>query len=438
MPIRYEITQGSSLLQLQEAKKRIVATLHNQIFDDTEALATHWLQNPFAFAPHLTGQLQKKCLSALGVTVEQTTWLSAQRVAENSDCHQMPLPLDWSNVPYPPPKTWFFTFIDLFAGIGGFHIAMHKNGGKCVFASEWNSYAKKTYAANFGLEPFGDITKMDARLIPDHDVICAGFPCQPFSLAGVSKKNSLGRKHGFADKTQGTLFFDVCRIIKTKRPKAFFLENVKNLVAHDQGQTFQVISNALDELGYVWTSRIVNGSRWVPQHRERIFMVGYDPDQVPGIKKEDIIIPTKPDEHYAVPQLKDIINPKLNDNSYTLGDGTWNTLKRHKAHHEKAGHGFGYGLHKLPIASDTITRTISARYHKDGAEILIEQAGKNPRRLTITEAMQLQGYDPKTFLFPVSRTQAYHQIGNSVVVPAIEATAHEISLMLKRKGNSYV
>lgn len=433
MSVRYDSKHISQLVRRQDAKKRVTAVLRGQIYDDTEALATHWLQNPEAFAPHLTRFLAKKCLMVLNAYCEESVAFPLF-VSEKLSFSQQLLPIDWSDVSYPPPRVWSLTFIDLFAGIGGFHIAMHQNGGKCVFASEWDKYARQTYETNFGQIPFGDITQIDARLIPDHDVLCAGFPCQPFSLAGVSKKNSLGRKHGFADKTQGTLFFDVCRIIKIKRPKAFFLENVKNLVSHDNGKTFSIIQDALDELGYVWTWQIVNGSAWVPQHRERIFMVGYDPEQVPRIQKKEIIIPLKPDHDYPAPQLRNIIHPILDDNTYTLGKGTWDTLQRHKIHHEKAGNGFGYGLHKLPIPPNAITRTISARYHKDGAEILIEQKGKNPRRLTIEEAMQLQGYNPLVYQFPVSRTQAYHQIGNSVVVPAISATVREMVTLLKNKG----
>ncbi|MBW2568912.1 MAG: DNA (cytosine-5-)-methyltransferase, partial [Deltaproteobacteria bacterium] len=239
----------------------------------------------------------------------------------------------------------------------------------------------------------------------------------------------LGRKHGFEDETQGTLFFEIKEILRIKRPKAFMLENVKNIVSHDKGKTFEVIRNALeDQLGYVVNWKIVDGGRWVPQHRERIFIVGYDPKQI-SIDKQEIIIPEGPDDSYAYPELKSIIKKKVE--GYTLGPGTWATLKRHKAHHAKVGNGFGYGIHKLPIKKGIVTRTISARYHKDGAEILIEQKGDRPRRLTIEEAMQIQGYDPAKFLFPVSNTQAYKQIGNSVVVPAIKATANEIAKVLK-------
>lgn len=337
---------------------------------------------------------------------------------------QETLKIIWS-IPYPTPKNPKFTFIDLFAGIGGFRIAMQSNGGECVFSSEWDKYARQTYEKNFGEIPFGDITKIDEKMIPDHDVLCAGFPCQPFSLAGVVKKESLGRKHGFEDETQGTLFFDIARIIKAKRPKAFFLENVKNLKSHDNGNTFKIIMKTLtEELGYVVNHKVVDGVKWVPQHRERIFIVGYDPKKV-DIKKEDIFIPEEPKGKYEYPELKEIIKKKVEE-IYTLGPGTWDTLKRHKEFHKNAGNGFGYGIIKPPIKKGASTRTISARYHKDGAEILIEQKGKRPRRLTVEEAMQLQGYDPDKYIFPVSRTQAYRQIGNSVVVPAITSCAKEI------------
>lgn len=330
---------------------------------------------------------------------------------------------------YPPINAPDFQFIDLFAGIGGFRIAFQNAGGECVFTSEWDKYAQQTYETNFGEIPAGDIRQVDKAKIPHHDVLCAGFPCQPFSLAGVSKKNSMGRKHGFEDETQGTLFFEIKEILRLKRPRAFMLENVKNLLQHDKGKTFEVIRHNLEDiLGYVVNWKIVDGANWVPQHRERIFIVGYDPAQV-RITREEIIIPSGPDNNYIGKQLKDIVLPKVE--GYTLGPGTWATLERHKAHHADAGNGFGYGLHNVPIKDNEVTRTISARYHKDGAEILIEQPGNRPRRLTVQEAMQLQGYDPERFIFPVSQTQAYKQIGNSVVVPAIQACAMEIAKVLR-------
>ena len=320
-----------------------------------------------------------------------------------------------------------FRFIDLFAGIGGFRVAFQNVGGKCVFSCDNDKFARHTYHANFGEIPYGDIRSIDKRDIPTHDVLCAGFPCQPFSIAGVSKKNSMGIAHGFTDTTKGTLFFDVAATIHTKRPKVFFLENVKNLKSHDKGNTFKVIIDTLRNLGYELNYKVVDGANWTPQHRERIFIVGYD-KKVFDIKKDEIIIPSGPEVGYNYPKLRTILNRIVLD--HTLGNGTWNALKAHKARHAAKGNGFGYSLHTFPIPESGITRTMSARYHKDGAEILIEQDGQNPRKLTIDEAMQLQGFDPKKFRFPVSKTQAYKQIGNSVVVPAIQATAQEISKVL--------
>lgn len=334
-----------------------------------------------------------------------------------------------------------FTFIDLFAGIGGIRLAFEAAGGKCAWSCEWDKYSQQTYERNFGEMPRGDIKEFTGddkseedidRLIPDHDVLCGGFPCQPFSLAGVSKKNSLGRKHGFDDPTQGTLFFDIKRIIQAKRPAAFFLENVKHLMHHDNGKTFEVIRKTLeDDLGYIVNWQIVDASLWVPQSRKRIFLVGYNPKKI-RISKSDINIPTEPLPGYRYPELNRIVN-RYEDKRYMLGPGTWATLERHKKHHAEAGNGFGYGLHTFPIPDGTVTRTISARYHKDGAEILVQTDGPRPRKLTIQEAAQLQGFDPTRFVFPVSDTQAYRQIGNSVAVPAVEASARQIAKVLKEK-----
>lgn len=394
------------------------------------AIITHWLLAPTIQPPLMPKDIFLNC-QQLFTTKQSQAEHSPYGVSEEHASYQTKFSFCYDDISFPPPETPAFSFIDLFAGIGGFRLAMQSLGGKCVFSSEWDKYAQQTYEANFGEIPYGDIRKVDKNGIPEHDVLCAGFPCQPFSLAGVSKKNSLGRKHGFEDKTQGTLFFEIKEILATKRPKAFFLENVKNLHAHDSGKTFEVIRNTLqDKLGYVVRWQIVDGSKWVPQHRERIFIVGYDPKQI-DISENEIIIPLKPEIDYKYTEFKDIISPDVE--GYTLGPGTWDTLERHKAHHAQAGNGFGYGLHKLPLMPGTITRTISARYHKDGAEILIEQPGNRPRRLTVQEAMQLQGYNPKKFKFPVSQTQAYKQIGNSVVVPAIQACASEIAKTLAER-----
>lgn len=390
---------------------------------DARAVVSAFLHNP-RIQPPKTNKIQFQELRNLAID----KILEGKNIVSNNDAQLLSqIVLGEGN--FPPVKDPKFRFIDLFAGIGGFRIAFQQAGGRCVFTSEWNKYAKMTYERNFGEVPFGDITKISEDAIPDHDVLCAGFPCQPFSLAGVSKKNSLGRKHGFDDETQGTLFFDIKRIIQAKRPKAFMLENVKNLMSHDKGRTFEVIRKTLeDELGYVVNWRIVNGAKWVPQNRERIFIVGYDPKRI-SIKKEEIIIPSEPSSEYCYPELKSIILKKVE--GFTLGPGTWATLERHKSHHASVGNGFGYGIHNFPIKAGSVTRTISARYHKDGAEVLIQQKDNRPRMLTIEEAMQLQGYDPKRFIFPVSKTQAYKQIGNSVVVPAIAACANEIGLVLE-------
>ncbi|ERP39065.1 DNA (cytosine-5-)-methyltransferase [Chitinivibrio alkaliphilus] len=400
---------------------------------ELRAALTHWLQNPEKLPPLFNKYHKQIVISELidGYSAPNK-FKSKLSVAEDEEPYQLKLPIVWDDLPYPPPEKWNFTFIDLFAGIGGFRQAFQSVGGKCVFTSEWDKYAKKTYEANYGETPYGDIRKINKSDIPDHDVLCAGFPCQPFSLAGVSKKNSLGRKHGFEDETQGTLFFEIKEILRIKRPKAFILENVKNLLSHNKGETFEVIRHALEEnLGYVINWKVVDGANWVPQHRERIFIVGYDPKQI-KIEKEEIVIPIAPGAEYSYPTLPSIIHKKLA--GYTLGPGTWDTLERHKANHAAKGNGFGYGIHRFPIADDTVTRTISARYHKDGAEILIAQKGDRPRRLSVEEAMQLQGYDPEHFVFPVSKTQAYKQIGNSVVVPAIRSAAKEIAKIFKERG----
>ncbi|WP_276937258.1 DNA (cytosine-5-)-methyltransferase [Faecalibaculum rodentium] len=305
-----------------------------------------------------------------------------------------------------------FTFIDLFAGIGGMRLGFEQAGGSCVYSNEWNKYSQKTYLANFGDWPEGDITKVDARTIPDHDILVAGFPCQPFSIAGVSKKNSLGMATGFEDKTQGTLFFDVCRILKAKRPKAFLLENVKNLKSHQRGQTFKVIYESLQELNYDVFYQVIDGQHYVPQHRERILIVGFDRERYGSVNFDfNLNIP----EHKPV--IADILETDV-DEKYTLSNKLWEYLQNYAEKHRQAGNGFGYGI----ASPEGVARTLSARYYKDGSEILIEQPGKNPRRLTPRECARLQGF-PDSFSIPVSDTQAYRQFGNSVVVPLIGAVA---------------
>lgn len=331
-----------------------------------------------------------------------------------------------------------FDFIDLFAGIGGLRKAFEQIGGRCVFTSEWDTYAQKTYAENFhdGHPIAGDITRVQAADIPDHDVLLAGFPCQPFSIAGVSKKNALGKAHGFACETQGTLFFDVARIIETKRPRAFLLENVKNLISHDKGRTFDVIRRTLTkDLGYHIHYRVIDGAHFVPQHRERILIVGFcepvafDFDALPlppkGVRKlKDILHRTDGSEPVLPWDEGRFFDHKKKrvQGKYTLSDHLWLYLQNYAAKHRAKGNGFGFGL----VKPGDVTRTLSARYYKDGSEILVYQGTrKNPRRLTPRECARLMGY-PDTFRIPVSDTRAYKQFGNSVVV---DVMAHVAKLM---------
>lgn len=326
---------------------------------------------------------------------------------------------DFFNVPFSSPDNPKFTFIDLFAGMGGFRLALQAYGGKCVFSSEWNKYAQKTYFANFGEMPFGDITTEETKsYIPQKfDVLCAGFPCQPFSIAGVSKKKSLGRETGFKDKTQGTLFFDVADIISRHRPKVFFLENVKNLISHDKGNTFKIIKGTLEELRYTLHYRVLDGQYYVPQHRERIIIVGFNRDVYQG--QEHFNFPDHKNESHAI---KDILDPFV-DEKYTLSDKLWSYLQNYAEKHKAKGNGFGFGLVDL----NGVSRTLSARYYKDGSEILIPQVdGKNPRRLSPRECARLMGYPDIYRLDQVSDVQAYRQCGNSVVVPLITAVAEQI------------
>ncbi len=324
-----------------------------------------------------------------------------------------------------------FSFIDLFAGIGGLRKAMEGAGGRCVFTSEWDKFAQQTYLANFAdNRPIaGDIREVDAAAIPGHDVLVAGFPCQPFSIAGVSKKNALGRAHGFEDETQGTLFFDVLRVLKHHRPVAFLLENVKNLRSHDKGRTFKVICRKLtEELGYTLHTQVIDAAHFVPQHRQRIVLVGFRSEV--SFSFEDLFLPPRGHK-----RMRDIFHPQngteqpeghftvgcdaVVSDKYTLSDKLWDYLQRYAAKHKAAGNGFGFGL----VDGDSISRTLSARYYKDGSEILVSRGeGENPRRLTPRECARLMGYSDE-FRIPVSDTQAYKQFGNSVAVPVFAEVA---------------
>ena len=319
---------------------------------------------------------------------------------------------DFFKVPFPPPENPKFTFIDLFAGMGGFRLGMQAQGGK------WNKFAQKTYFANYGEMPFGGITKESTKaFIPNKfDVLCAGFPCQPFSIAGVSKKRSLGRETGFKDKTQGTLFFEVADIINRHRPKAFYLENVKNLTSHDKGRTFKVITETLEELNYSIHYKVIDGKHYVPQHRERIMIVGFDKNLYHGEENFEF-----PEDGEPINAIKDILLPNP-DPKYTLTDKLWDYLQNYAVKQKAKGNGFGYGL----VDMNGITRTLSARYYKDGSEILIPQNKKNPRRLTPRECARLMGYPDSYILDAVSDVQGYRQCGNSVVVPLITAVSEQL------------
>lgn len=324
-----------------------------------------------------------------------------------------------------------FRFIDLFAGIGGLRLGFESIGGHCVFTSEWDENARKTYALNFrDNHPLGgDIREFssDPEKIPEFDVLLAGFPCQPFSIAGVSKKNALGRPHGFLCDTQGTLFFDAAQIIAHHRPAAFVLENVKNLESHDKGRTFATIMNVLkNELGYKQVqARVISSEPWVPQKRERIFIVGFRDDTAFDLDK--IELPAKS----SGPKLGSILEPHdAVDPKYTLTPRLWEYLQAYRAKHEAKGNGFGFSL----FGPNDVARTLSARYYKDGSEVLIDQPGKRPRRLTPLECARLMGFDrgDRRWRIEVSDTQAYRQFGNAVVVPVVEFIAKAMEPHLRK------
>ena len=333
-----------------------------------------------------------------------------------------------------------FKMIDLFAGIGGLRLGFEKIGGNCVFTSEWDKFAAETYGENFphdesNPEHFfaGDIKKVKVKDIPDHDLLLAGFPCQPFSLAGVSAKQALGKPHGFEDLTQGTLFFDIARILKGKRPKCFLLENVRNLLSHDKGETFKVIEQTLEDLNYWIEYAVVDSRSWVPQKRRRVLIVGFDKKCVPNRPAFDFENLRKPRKRKL---MRDILHPEdgsekpeegytkgpegLVNRKYMLTKNLWTYLREYASKHRAQGNGFGYGM----VGPDDIARTLSARYYKDGSEVLIDR-GKykhRPRRLTPRECARLMGF-PDNFKIPVSDTQAYKQFGNSVVVPMVHSVA---------------
>ena len=312
-----------------------------------------------------------------------------------------------------------YTFIDLFCGIGGLRIPFEELGGECLFSSDYDKHSQITYKANFGEAPEGDIRAITSKQIPDHNILLAGFPCQPFSISGVSKKISLHKPHGFMDKAQGTLFFEIARILKAKKPDCFVLENVKNLKSHDKGNTYRIIRATLEKLGYnIVFDDIIDAARFVPQHRERIFIVGFKK----SVKFGPLDLKGKQQ------RLKNILDKKVND-KYTLTDHLWTYLQNYAEKHRAKGNGFGFGL----VDPKGVTRTLSARYYKDGSEILIPQKGENPRRLTPPECVRLMGF-PRNYKIVVSDTQAYRQFGNAVAVPVVRIVAKEVVKCLNEIG----
>ncbi len=378
--------------------------------DDDKALLSHWFHNRgTSFAKSYETGIKKLLPKNL------VSFLARSEVVGEYGAQQTIFP-ELFDIPFPPPENPKFTFIDLFAGIGGFRLAMQKEGGKCVFSSEWDKNAQKTYFANYGELPFGDITREEIkRCIPDKfDVLCAGFPCQPFSLAGVSARNAINREHGFADKTQGTLFFDIMQIIHEKHPSVVFLENVRNLVNHDKKKTFAVIKDALESEGYSFNFKIIDASPLVPQKRIRCYMVcvkDKGPFDFPLVSGSPIPLSAA---------LEKNVDP-----SYTISDGLWAGHQRRTTTNLSRGTGFTAFVADIKKPAHTLV----ARYYKDGKECLVPQKGKNPRMLTPRECARLQGF-PENFILPSTRSIAYKQMGNSVVVPVLNCITASISKQL--------
>jgi len=373
-----------------------------------EQRITHWFQCQDSGVPFLTDAMNEHCVNLFSQLTPKIT--SAEQISELDVPYQASLSTSWGSIPFPPVDNPSFSFIDLFSGIGGFRIAMQGIGGKCVFSSEWDSHAKKTYEANFGEVPYGDIRKIPEESIPDHDVLCAGFPCQPFSLAGVSSRNSLNISHGFACETQGTLFFDIARIIKVKKPKIVFLENVRNLVRHDGGKTFDVVKNTIESLGYSFSFQVIDSSPLVPQKRVRCYMVcirGGGDFTFPQVQGDPL-------------PLKGILEDEVDD-SFTISTKLWEGHQRRTERNIARGTGFTAHCADIEKPSNTIV----ARYGKDGKECLIPQENKNPRMLSPRECARLQGF-PESFIIPVAKTAAYRQFGNSVALPVIKKIAETL------------
>ncbi len=381
----------------------------DQIWDELPAIASHWLQSPMDAPVLLDESFSKKWIALL----RSQCLLRQQNPASGPGRelkHPRPVHIDFSGLPFPPVSKPKFTFMDLFAGIGGFRIALQNSGGKCVFSSEWDRHAKETYFKNYGEVPFGDITQFSKtnnllETIPDHTILCGGFPCQPFSQAGL--------KLGFDD-ARGTLFFDILSVAKAKKPEVLFLENVKRLQTHDHGRTFKVIMNSLREIGYHPHAKVLRAYDFgVPQNRERIFIVAFR-------EPLHFEFPTQ-SKTRIYKNFGEALEPKP-DARYTITDRMWEGHQKRRAAHAEKGNGFGYSLFD---ENSEYVNTISARYWKDGSEILIKQKGGNPRTLTPRESVRIQGY-PEEFIPHQSRKCAYKQSGNSVAVPVIYATAQAI------------
>ena len=394
MPMKKE-RKSKQALQPTRARSHALLLSDAEVSDLDRAVLTHWAHNQ-------------------GSRFERSYKAKASRILNEAIAGPMIESLIDAKLkcPFPSSRDPKFTFIDLFAGVGGFRLAMQSYGGKCVFSSEWDKFAKGTYFNNYGEVPFGDITQQEIKdFIPTgFDVLCAGFPCQPFSLAGVSARTSLNREHGFGDKTQGTLFFDIMQIVRMRHPKVLFLENVRNLVNHDRGRTFQIIKESIEAEGYSFNHSIIDASPLVPQKRQRCYMVCVrnDGDFVfPKIDGPELPLSSILEDH---PQEE-----------FTISDALWAGHKRRTATNLKRGAGFT----AFTASLDKPAHTLVARYYKDGKECLIPQKGKNPRMLTPRECARLQGF-PETFVLPISKSKAYKQMGNSVAVPVLKKIAEQI------------
>ena len=425
--------KGSLVLGFDEAHKLILATeadtdMPGEIREELPAIVTHWLQSPKEKPVLMPVAYRDKWLIILR---EYCLLHREKSVARPLNRTKSPRPvhIDFSGIPFAPVLKPKFTFIDLFAGIGGFRIAMQGLGGKCLFSSEWEPNAKETYYNNYGEVPFGDITKftntgipgaLPSGDIPEHDILCAGFPCQPFSQAGL--------KRGFED-ARGTLFFDILTIAKQRKPKVLLLENVKRLRSHNGGETMRVIRESLDDIGYQVNDQILRAYDYgVPQNRERIFIVAFRKDQKKAIKKfsfpEPALRSHYKDLGHVIDKAYEIEeeNKEYNPSDYTISDRLWAGHRRRLNGHRNKGNGFGYQI--FDQDSECVS-TLSARYYKDGSEILVDQNGKNPRMLTERECSLILGF-PEEFQHHNSKKQSYQQFGNSVAVPVVEAVASNI------------